>query len=635
MEKKNEKVADATKQEGTKTQNQVKNLEIDVNGTVCKVPFVEKDGIRYADHKTLVQIAHETFMGCEFPQQTYADGKIVTICIVTNDLGIRSYGVGSGSDGQAAANQAFDRAVLTLLAPNIKASAGEKAVFKSQYDFEKPKKETGADEEALQKANEKNKVLQEKVNVMEQEQKTQDEKLKAADAKAAEAAAAKEKAESEKAELAKKCDEQEAKLQEAEKHTKEVTAKFKDVQAELENFVTEKAEEKANLEEKVSSMENKLKTVTEQKQAADRKVQEAEEAAKKAEDELAAVRNASEADGNTIRQEREAREKAEAEKNALEQICNKHKAELEKATSEIAALKEAKAADEAALKEASEGRSHAEAALEALRSEAFEAKRQADQERAMEAKRQAAATAEPAAETNNTPVQETKTDESNSHAQNVNDAVSMQADAEQDMSDQETIEDVATSDTVDETVADDAEDGNKEIADVQADNDALEEDQADDKDTDAECTVTNVESAQDVTESTDTDPATPAEPVNKEGYWFEHLPEWEIPQSLTPENPDDILLKEAVFNPNKKAPDDAPDETRMYRPGPKYISQLLKYREVHARSIVRLGTKSNIAATRNIANAIVRYLKSQHILLDCTDDPALAIVLDQNGVPHK
>lgn len=634
MEKKNEKVAEAAKQEGTKTQNQVQNLEIEVNGNQYEVLFAERKGICYAYHESLLQIARGEFMGCEFPQQTYADGKIVTICIVTNDLGIRSYGVGSGNDGQDAANQAFDRALLSLLTPSIKAGGKEKVILKSQYDFERPKKEADTDTEALQKTAEENKALQEKVTVMERAQKEADAKLKEADAKTAEAAKAKEKSEAEKAELAKKCSEQEAKLQEAEKHTKEVTAKFKDVQAELENFVNEKAEEKANLEGKVSSMETQLKAMTEQKQAADRKVQEAEEAAKKAEDELASIKSTAETDGDAIRQEREAREKAEAEKSALEQICNNHKAELEKAASEIAALKEAKAADEAALKEASEGRSHAEAALEALRSEAFEAKRQADQAKAMEAKRKAETAAESAAEINDAAVHETGAETNDGSDQKVSEAMATQEESGQDVSTQETVEDAVTSDAANEMAESEEAEG-KDTTGIPTDNDASATDQATEEKADVEYTTPDSESKPNTTEPAAANPATTPEPVNKEGYWFEHVPEWEIPQSLTPENPDDILLKEAVFNPNKKAPDDAPDETRMFRPGPKYISQLLKYREVHARSIVRLGTNSNIAATRNIANAIVRYLKSQHILLDCTDDPTLANVLDQHGVPHK
>lgn len=108
----------------------------------------------------------------------------------------------------------------------------------------------------------------------------------------------------------------------------------------------------------LTAAENGLKEAVEQKEAADRKAQEAADARKKAEDALAAYQATAETDGNAIRQEREAKDKAEAEKAALEKICEANKAALEQAktqaaetakqldqaTGEIASLKEANAA---------------------------------------------------------------------------------------------------------------------------------------------------------------------------------------------------------------------------------------------------------------------------------------------------
>ena len=260
----------------------------------------------------------------------------------------------------------------------------------------------------------------------------------------------------------------------------------------------------------------------------------------------------------------------------------------------------------------------------------------------MEAKHLTETAAEPdagtAAETNDEFVQATNVRENDAATPEPDDEASDQEDSVQDVSTQESVKDAVTSESSNEMAVDESNEMAEEnavtipVAETASAEPQMIDEEMDTKEANATPDSANVPN---VAEPVAETPVAMSEPVNKEGYWFEHLPEWEIPQSLTPENPDDILLKEAVFNPNKKAPDDAPDETRMYRPGPKYISQLLKYREVHARSLVRLGTKSNIAATRNVANAIVRYLKSQHIMLDCTDDPALAIVLDQHGVPHK
>lgn len=85
------------------------------------------------------------------------------------------------------------------------------------------------------------------------------------------------------------------------------------------------------MQERLTEAENNLKAAVEQKEEADRKAQEAADARKEAEDALAAYQATAETDGNAIRQEREAKDKAEAEKAALERICEANKAELEQA----------------------------------------------------------------------------------------------------------------------------------------------------------------------------------------------------------------------------------------------------------------------------------------------------------------
>jgi len=129
-------------------------------------------------------------------------------------------------------------------------------------------------------------------------------------------------------------------------------------------------------------------------------------------------------------------------------------------------------------------------------------------------------------------------------------------------------------------------------------------------------------------------PAAPArpEPDHSSVYWFEHEPDWETPQSLTPENPDDVLLQERPFDPKRKASDQEPAETRVMRPGPKYISQVLKYNPAHIRSIIRYVEAGPMS---HLAGLCITYLKSQHYLLDCSGDPVAASVLDSYGVPHK
>lgn len=557
----------------TKETRQAQNptMAIEAGGAIFHIQYADKDGHRYLSHDGLVELARDAFMSCEFPQQTYADGKIVTICIVTNDLGSRCYGVGTGADGQTAANQAFDRAMISVLKTKDEKNADISLLalnIKGQYEYES-KKASAADSEALKKAEAENKALQDKVASMEQAKKDSDALLKDADVKVKEAQEMAKTAEAKQAELSKQCEEQGVKLAEAVKAAKEADERANAEKTKQEQTIQAEIEAKTAMQERLTEAENNLKAAVEQKEEADRKAQEAADARKEAEGALAAYQATAETDGNAIRQEREAKDKAEAEKAALEQICEANKAELEQAktqaaetakqldqaTGEIAALKEANAASEAALKEAVEGKTHAEAALEALKSETFEAKRKADMAMAEEAKRRAEAEEKAESE----PLTDSETNAA---------------------------EETVTSATPEAAAAP-----------VSA-------------------------------------PATPAkpEPDRSSVYWFEHEPDWETPQSLTPENPDDVLLQERPFDPKRKASDQEPAETRMMRPGPKYISQVLKYNPVHIRSIIRYVEAGPMS---HLAGLCIAYLKSQHYMLDCSGDPVAASVLDSYGVPHK
>lgn len=438
----------------TKETRQAQNptMAIEAGGAIFHIQYADKDGHRYLSHDGLVELARDAFMSCEFPQQTYADGKIVTICIVTNDLGSRCYGVGTGADGQTAANQAFDRAMISVLKTKDEKNADISLLalnIKGQYEYES-KKASAADSEALKKAEAENKALQDKVASMEQAKKDSDALLKDADVKVKEAQEMAKTAEAKQAELSKQCEEQGVKLAEAVKAAKEADERANAEKTKQEQTIQAEIEAKTAMQERLTEAENNLKAAVEQKEEADRKAQEAADARKEAEGALAAYQATAETDGNAIRQEREAKDKAEAEKAA---------------------------------------------------------------------------------------------------------------------------------------------------APVSA-------------------------------------PATPAkpEPDRSSVYWFEHEPDWETPQSLTPENPDDVLLQERPFDPKRKASDQEPAETRMMRPGPKYISQVLKYNPVHIRSIIRYVEAGPMS---HLAGLCIAYLKSQHYMLDCSGDPVAASVLDSYGVPHK
>lgn len=349
----------------TKETRQAQNptMAIEAGGAIFHIQYADKDGHRYLSHDGLVELARDAFMSCEFPQQTYADGKIVTICVVTNDLGSRCYGVGTGADGQTAANQAFDRAMISVLKTKDEKNADISLLalnIKGQYEYES-KKASAADSEALKKAEAENKALQDKVASMEQAKKDSDALLKDADVKVKEAQEMAKTAEAKQAELSKQCEEQGVKLAEAVKAAKEADERANAEKAKQEQAIQAEIEAKAAMQEHLTAAENGLKEAVEQKEAADRKAQEAADARKKAEDALAAYQATAETDGNAIRQEREAKDKAEAEKAALEKICEANKAALEQAktqaaetakqldqaTGEIASLKEANAASEA------------------------------------------------------------------------------------------------------------------------------------------------------------------------------------------------------------------------------------------------------------------------------------------------
>ena len=613
----------------TKETRQAQNptMAIEAGGAIFHIQYADKDGHRYLSHDGLVELARDAFMSCEFPQQTYADGKIVTICVVTNDLGSRCYGVGTGADGQTAANQAFDRAMISVLKTKDEKNADISLLalnIKGQYEYES-KKASAADSEALKKAEAENKALQDKVASMEQAKKDSDALLKDADVKVKEAQEMAKTAEAKQAELSKQCDEQGVKLAEAVKAAKEADERANAEKAKQEQAIQAEIEAKAAMQEHLTAAENGLKEAVEQKEAADRKAQEAADARKKAEDALAAYQATAETDGNAIRQEREAKDKAEAEKAALEKICEANKAALEQAktqaaetakqldqaTGEIASLKEANAASEAALKEAVEGKSHAEAALEALKSEAFEAKRKADMAMAEEAKRRAEEEEKAKEEvlTTETAVQEPET-----------------ATAQEEDTSEPAAEGIP--ENPDEELATKAEAGKgaesseEEASDIPSVTPEEEEDE------------TEPPTGSEATEAAATPVSAPVkpEPDRSSVYWFEHEPDWETPQSLTPENPDDVLLQERPFDPKRKASDQEPAETRVMRPGPKYISQVLKYNPAHIRSIIRYVEAGPMS---HLAGLCITYLKSQHYLLDCSGDPVAASVLDSYGVPHK
>ena len=613
----------------TKETRQAQNptMAIEAGGAIFHIQYADKDGHRYLSHDGLVELARDAFMSCEFPQQTYADGKIVTICVVTNDLGSRCYGVGTGADGQTAANQAFDRAMISVLKTKDEKNADISLLalnIKGQYEYES-KKASAADSEALKKAEAENKALQDKVASMEQAKKDSDALLKDADVKVKEAQEMAKTAEAKQAELSKQCEEQGVKLAEAVKAAKEADERANAEKAKQEQAIQAEIEAKAAMQEHLTAAENGLKEAVEQKEAADRKAQEAADARKKAEDALAAYQATAETDGNAIRQEREAKDKAEAEKAALEKICEANKAALEQAktqaaetakqldqaTGEIASLKEANAASEAALKEAVEGKSHAEAALEALKSEAFEAKRKADMAMAEEAKRRAEEEEKAKEEvlTTETAVQEPET-----------------ATAQEEDTSEPAAEGIP--ENPDEELATKAEAGKgaesseEEASDIPSVTPEEEEDE------------TEPPTGSEATEAAATPVSAPVkpEPDRSSVYWFEHEPDWETPQSLTPENPDDVLLQERPFDPKRKATDQEPAETRVMRPGPKYISQVLKYNPAHIRSIIRYVEAGPMS---HLAGLCITYLKSQHYLLDCSGDPVAASVLDSYGVPHK
>ncbi len=613
----------------TKETRQAQNptMAIEAGGAIFHIQYADKDGHRYLSHDGLVELARDAFMSCEFPQQTYADGKIVTICVVTNDLGSRCYGVGTGADGQTAANQAFDRAMISVLKTKDEKNADISLLalnIKGQYEYES-KKASAADSEALKKAEAENKALQDKVASMEQAKKDSDALLKDADVKVKEAQEMAKTAEAKQAELSKQCEEQGVKLAEAVKAAKEADERANAEKAKQEQAIQAEIEAKAAMQEHLTAAENGLKEAVEQKEAADRKAQEAADARKKAEDALAAYQATAETDGNAIRQEREAKDKAEAEKAALEKICEANKAALEQAktqaaetakqldqaTGEIASLKEANAASEAALKEAVEGKSHAEAALEALKSEAFEAKRKADMAMAEEAKRRAEEEEKAKEEvlTTETAVQEPET-----------------ATAQEEDTSEPAAEGIP--ENPDEELATKAEAGKgaesseEEASDIPSVTPEEEEDE------------TEPPTGSEATEAAATPVSAPVkpEPDRSSVYWFEHEPDWETPQSLTPENPDDVLLQERPFDPKRKASDQEPAETRVMRPGPKYISQVLKYNPAHIRSIIRYVEAGPMS---HLAGLCITYLKSQHYLLDCSGDPVAASVLDSYGVPHK
>ena len=619
----------------TKETRQAQNptMAIEAGGAIFHIQYADKDGHRYLSHDGLVELARDAFMSCEFPQQTYADGKIVTICIVTNDLGSRCYGVGTGADGQTAANQAFDRAMISVLKAKDEKNADISLLalnIKGQYEYES-KKASAADSEALKKAEAENKALQDKVASMEQAKRDSDALLKDADVKVKEAQEMAKTAEAKQAELSKQCEEQGVKLAEAVKAAKEADERANAEKTKQEQTIQAEIEAKTAMQERLTEAENNLKAAVEQKEEADRKAQEAADARKEAEDALAAYQATAETDGNAIRQEREAKDKAEAEKAALEQICEANKAELEQAktqaaetakqldqaTGEIAALKEANAASEAALKEAVEGKTHAEAALEALKSETFEAKRKADMAMAEEAKRRAEAEEKAKGE-----------------------ALMAETAAQEENVSEPTVEDIpespAEEPAMEPETGEETENSEEEASDVPsvtpAEEKAESEPLTDSETNAAEETVTSA--TPEAAAAPVSAPATPTrpEPDRSSVYWFEHEPDWETPQSLTPENPDDVLLQERPFDPKRKASDQEPAETRMMRPGPKYISQVLKYNPVHIRSIIRYVEAGPMS---HLAGLCIAYLKSQHYMLDCSGDPVAASVLDSYGVPHK
>lgn len=271
-----------------------------------------------------------------------------------------------------------------------------------------------------------------------------------------------------------------------------------------------------------------------------------------------------------------------------------------------------------------EGKTHAEAALEALKSETFEAKRKADMAMAEEAKRRAEAEekAKEEALMAETAAQEPET-----------------AAAQEENASEPTVEDIPESPAeelaTEPETGEETENSEEEASDVPSmtPEEETESDPLADSETNAaEETVTSA--TPEAAAAPASAPATPArpEPDRSSVYWFEHEPDWETPQSLTPENPDDVLLQERPFDPKRKASDQEPAETRMMRPGPKYISQVLKYNPVHIRSIIRYVEAGPMS---HLAGLCIAYLKSQHYMLDCSGDPVAASVLDSYGVPHK
>ena len=264
-----------------------------------------------------------------------------------------------------------------------------------------------------------------------------------------------------------------------------------------------------------------------------------------------------------------------------------------------------------------EGKTNAEAALEALKSETFEAKRKADMAMAEEAKRRAEA--------------EEKAKE---------EALMAETAAQEENVSEPTVEDTpespAEEPAMEPETGEETENSEEEASDVPsvtpAEEEAESEPLADSETNAAEETVTSA--TPEAAAAPVSAPATPArpEPDRCSVYWFEHEPDWETPQSLTPENPDDVLLQERPFDPKRKASDQEPAETRMMRPGPKYISQVLKYNPVHIRSIIRYVEAGPMS---HLAGLCIAYLKSQHYMLDCSGDPVAASVLDSYGVPHK
>lgn len=230
-----------------------------------------------------------------------------------------------------------------------------------------------------------------------------------------------------------------------------------------------------------------------------------------------------------------------------------------------------------------EGKSHAEAALEALKSEAFEAKRKADMAMAEEAKRRAEEEEKAKEEvlTTETAVQEPET-----------------ATAQEEDTSEPAAEGIP--ENPDEELATKAEAGKgaesseEEASDIPSVTPEEEEDE------------TEPPTGSEATEAAATPVSAPVkpEPDRSSVYWFEHEPDWETPQSLTPENPDDVLLQERPFDPKRKASDQEPAETRVMRPGPKYISQVLKYNPAHIRSIIRYVRRPVVASCRALHHVL-------------------------------